>query len=223
MRVDEPDEHYSLLYNPQTDHYTGLEHGNYTYWEFSWPAVRAAIQTSRRYETHLQDLNNQGLGADFLNSSASGNANSASSTSSAGTDNSGYVWRPTNDKKRIAGLDCVRWTGDTVSGEPVEAWCCAAPQPKIQAAIDQLRIVNEPMALVPIRTLVPSFVFPIYDGLAKGGVTPILIIWGPNQDKNRFAFVKAETRDGNMSLFNIPKLYMRTTLITLDGIIDQKK
>jgi len=220
LRVDEPDDGYSVIYDPQTDHYTGLEHRNYTWWEFSWAEVRAAVETSKRYETHLQDLSNEGLNNDAPATVA--NAPGAPSNS-VGSDNSGYVWRPTNDKKKVSGFDCVRWEGDTVSGENVQAWCTDTPQPRLQAAMTRVRAINEPMALVPIRTLVPPFVFPVYDALVKGGVTPILITWGGDRDKNRFDFVEAKTRDGQLSFFTVPKLYVKTTLITMDGLIDQKK
>jgi hypothetical protein len=219
LRVDEPDDGYSILYDPQTDHYTGLEHRNYTYWGFSWPEVRAAVEKSKRYETHLQELSNEGMNGDTAPPST--NATNAVS-SSADADSSGYVWRPTTDKKHIADLDCVRWTGDTVSGESVEVWCYAGPLPKVQTALERLRTINEPIALVPVRTIVPSFIFPVYDALVKGGVTPLLIIWGGDRDKNHFRFLEAKTRDGKQSLFSVPKLYVKTTLISMDGMTDQQ-
>jgi len=221
LRVDEPDDGYSIIYDPQTDHYTGLEHRNYTYWEFSWTAVRAAVEASKRYERHLEDLGNEGLSDDSTQNATTTDASNAPSWS-AGPDSGSYVWRSTTDRKRIAGLDCVRWTGDTASGQSVEAWCYGGPLPKLQAALDHVRAINEPMALVPIRTIVPAFVFPVYDALAKGGVTPVLITWGGDEDKNHFSFVQAQTRDGDLRLFTVPKLYMKTTLVTMDGMIDQK-
>jgi hypothetical protein len=221
QRLDEPDDRYSVIYDPKTEHYIGLEHGNYTYWEFSWPEVRTAVENSKRYETRLQELNNEGMNGD-VPSPTSTNA-AASQPGSIDSDDSGYVWRPTTDKKRIAGVDCVRWTGDTVSGESVEAWCYAGPLPKIQAAISFLRAINGPMSLVPVRTVAPDLIFAVYDGLVKGGVTPVVITWGSDQDKNQFAFVGAKTREGKASVFTVPKLYVKTTLITMDGIINQKK
>jgi hypothetical protein len=223
LRVDEPSDGYSVIYNPQTDHYTGLEHRNYTYWEFSWPEVRAAVENSKRHETRLQELSNEGIMGDTSppTTNASSSASSSASTS-AGADDSGYVWRATLDKKRIADLDCVRWTGDTVSGESVEAWCYNGPLPKLSAALERLRAISEPMALVPVRTIIPDFVFPVYDALVKGGVTPVLISWGGDKDKNHFRFVEAETRDGKLSLFTVPKLYIKTTLVTMDGMIDKQ-
>ena len=219
LRVDEPSDGYSVIYDPQTDHYTGLEHRNYTYWEFSWPDVRAAVENSKRHEARLQELSNEGFSGDT--SLTSTNSPNAASTS-AGGDDSGYVWRATTDKKRIADLDCVRWTGETVSGENVEAWCYNSPLPKLQAAMEHLRTINEPIALVPVRMIAPDFVFLVYSALVKGGVTPVLISWGGDQHKNYFRFVEANTRDGKLSLFTVPKLYMKTTLITMDGLINEQ-
>ena len=61
LRVDEPIDRLSVIYDPQADYYIGLEHSNYTYWDFSWPNVRAQVETSKRYETRLRDLNTEGL------------------------------------------------------------------------------------------------------------------------------------------------------------------
>lgn len=219
MRVDIPDDHYSIIYNPQTEHYTGLEHGNYTYWEFSWPEVRAAVEKSKRYETHLQEMTLDGVG----DSEQASGTNAPADSPLATPDDSGYVWRQTNDRKKIAGIDCVRWTGDSVSGENAEAWCSTAPLPKVQAAMEGLRTINDPVALVPVRTLVPSFVFPVYNALVRGGITPVMINWGDEHDRNRFSLVQAQTRDGKAGLFSVPNLYIKTTLITMDGLIDQKK
>ena len=138
-------------------------------------------------------------------------------------DTSGYVWHQTPEHKNVSGLDCVHWVGQTVSGDSVQAWCFAGPLPKLQGAVDRLRVVNEPMALVALRSLVPPFVFPIYDTLVKGGMTPVLIIWGADREKNTFTFIEAKTRPAKADFFTVPKLYMKTTLITMDGLIDQKK
>jgi hypothetical protein len=219
LRIDETDDGYSIIYDPQADHYTGLEHRNYTYWEFSWPEVRAAVANTKRYEAHLRDLNTEGVaGYDQTANTSTNAAGSQSASASLGSDNSGYVWKATTDRKRVAGLDCLRWVGDSVSGESIEAWCATGLLPQVQTAMEQLRKINEPIALVPVRILVPPIVFPIYDALARGGVTPVLITWGSDRDRNHFAFVSAKTRDGKLDLFTVPKLYMKTTLVTMDGI-----
>jgi len=178
MRVDQPSDRLSVIYNSQTDHYTGLEHSNYTYWEFSWPEVREKIASSKRYEARLRDLSSEGIN---LPQPTPDTNTTGVPSNSAGPDTMGYVWKPTLDQKKFGGVLCTRWTGDTVSGESVEAWCAPGPQPKVQAAIDRLRAINEPIALVPVRQLVPPVIFGIYDGLAKGGVTPLKIAWGSSQ------------------------------------------
>ncbi len=239
LRLDEATDGYSVIYDWKTDHYTGLENRNYTYWEFSWPEVRAAVENSKRHEARLQELGNEGLNGDSATENATdiGTINttnapptsassslpaSAPSSSSSAGDDSGYVWHPTTDRKNIGGYDCVKWVGDTVSGEAVEAWCYAGTLPKVQTAIDRLRAIDEPMALVPVRNIAPDFIFPVYAALLKGGVTPLLITWGDDRDKNHFRFLAAKTRDGTLSLFTVPKVYMKTTLITMDGMTDKQ-
>ena len=225
-RVDETTEGYSVIYNPATDFYTGLEHRNYTYWQFSWPEIRDAVETSKRHEARLQQLNNEGLTGenDATFSTNAPDASVAPASGSAGgvSDDSGYVWRPTTDHKRIADLQCVRWISDTLSGEHVEAWCYAGPVPKVQAAIERLRVMSEPLALVPVRTIVPDFIFPVYTALIRGGVTPLLITWGDGDNKSYFRLVQVSTRDGKIALFTVPKLYVKTTLITMDGMTTQQ-
>ena len=220
LRCDETDDGYSVIYNPQTEHYTGLEHRNYTFWEFSWPEVRAAIESSKRYEDRLQELNLEGATGD---ASAPATNSPADASASVVPGSPAYVWKETTDRKTIAGLDCIRWTGDTATGDSVEAWCANGPLPKIQAAMERLRGINEPMALVPVRELIPSLVFPVYDALVKGGVTPVLITWGSGKDQSHFAFLEAKTRGYESTLFTVPHLYVKTTLITMDCMIDQKK
>jgi hypothetical protein len=109
-----------------------------------------------------------------------------------------------------------------VSGSPVEAWCCTTPLPKVHEALARLREINEPIALVPVRSLMPAFVFEVVDDLAKGGVTPIDITWGDDQEKDHFTLVSAKTREGRAKLFAVPSLYVKTTLVTMDGIGSQK-
>jgi hypothetical protein len=218
-RFDEPDERYSFIYDPATQLYTGLEHGNYTYWTFSWPEVRAAVESSKRGEKRLQDLSIAGLNSD--NNPASTNAPADTSTLATG-DDSGYVWRPATEKKTIAGLKCTHWTGETVSGENCEVWCYPLPLPKVAAAIATLRQVNEPMALVPVREVVPDFIFPVYDALTKAGVTPILVTWGSDTAKGSFRLLDEKTRPYEAKLFTLPRLYVKTTLVTMDGMVPEQ-
>lgn len=221
LRIDEMDDGYSVIYQPKTEFYTGLEHRNYTYWEFSWPEVRNAVQASKRYETHLQDLGNQGVTDSYAQTPTTNDATTSAAPSAS--DNSGYVWKQAPEHKTISDLDCVRWTGDSLSGLSVEAWCYNGPLVKVQAAMERLRTINEPMSLVPLRTIVPPYVFTVYDALVKGGVTPVQINWGSDQDRNHFTFIEAKTREGKSSLFTVPKLYMKTTLVSMDGLIEQNK
>jgi hypothetical protein len=230
VRVDELSDGYSVIYNPISEHYTGLELKNYTYWEFSWPGVKAAVESTQRYEDRLHEVGSEGMSGDTPGPDPNNpdyttsnptiaalldtNAAPANSTPPP-SDDSGYIWKPTGEKKRIAGFECVRWTGDSVSEQPAEAWCYAGPIPQVQNALTQLRAMNEPMALVPVRTLVPPLVFEINASLLRGGVTPVRISWGDPQDKSEFELLSLKQRRGEANLFTVPRLFVKTTLITM--------
>jgi hypothetical protein len=230
VRVDSPDDRLSVIYDPATEHYTGLEHSNYTYWEFSWPEVRDAVQNSPRYASRLRDLGPELLEENAIASPATNSdsvpadATTAPATDSAGgdTDNSGYVWHTDPAKKRIAGIECVHWIGETVSGEQIDAWCSPAPIPEVEQALATLKAMNEPMALVPVRTLLPPLVFVAWEALKKGGVTPVMLTWGSDTESDQMTLGGMKQREGKLSYFQVPKLYVKTTLVTMDGIGNQK-
>jgi len=225
-RVDVPTDRMSFIYDAPTQHYTGLEHSNYTWWEFSWPEVRDAVQNTTRYASRLSDLgpqlmeeNNDGSTLPATTNAADTNASAAAAS---GSDDSGYVWHPTTEKKRIAGFDCIHWSGETVAGETIDAWCTPGLLAPVEQAVATLRAVNEPMALVPVRNLLPPLTFVAWDALTRGSVTPVLITWGADEGKTRVALVNVKQRDGKLSYFEVPKLYVKTTLVTMDGIGNQR-
>jgi hypothetical protein len=231
VRVDSPDDRLSVLYDPATEHYTGLEHTNYTYWEFTWPEVRAAVQNTARYATRLRDLGPELLeeNAIYPTSTNAGAApptdtsdTPATDTAGGDTDNSGYVWHTDIARKRIADIDCVHWIGETVAGEKLDAWCSPHVIPEVDQALATLKEMNEPMALVPVRTLVPPLIFVAWEALHKAGVSPVQLSWGSDTEFNQMTLVSVKHRDGRVSDFQVPKLYMKTTLVTMDGIGNQR-
>ena len=237
VRIDAPDDRLSVIYDPATEHYIGLEHSNYTYWEFTWPEVRAAVENTHRYAQRLQDLGPElmeegAIQPPATNSDASADAssnattapdpNAAPETASAGDDTSGYVWHTTLDKKRIDDYDCVHWVGETVAGEKIDAWCAPTLLTPVEQALSILQTVNEPIALVPVRDFVPPLVFVALKALTKGGVTPVLMTFGTDNNSDRFALVNVKQREGRLSYFQVPKVYIKTTLVTMDGIGNQK-
>jgi hypothetical protein len=229
VRIDAPDDRMSVIYDPATEHYTGLEHSNYTWWEFTWPEVRDAVENTPRYAARLRDmgpelLEENAVAPPATNSGGSPATDSATppASDSAGTDDFGYVWHTDPEKKRISGYDCVHWIGETVSGERIDAWCAPSLLPPVENALQTLQTVNEPIALVPVRNFMPPLAFVAWKTLTKGGVTPVMMTWGSDTEFNSILLVGAKQRDGKLSYFQIPKLYVKTTLVTMDGIGNQK-
>jgi hypothetical protein len=176
------------------------------------------VESTKRYAAHFREMTAEGAASDGLNLAAPNEAASVSLP-----DDFGYLWKQRAEQREIAGLVCTHWIGETASGDAIEAWGVKGTLPPVRMAMAQLRVMNDPMALVPVRTLVPGDVFPAFDALIRSGVTPLEITWGPGEDKNRFTLLDIRTRQAPADLFAVPKLYMKTTLITMDGILDQKK
>jgi hypothetical protein len=222
-RIDEPDDRWSFIYDPATQFYTGLEHGNFTYWTFSWPEVRTSVEASKHGEKRLQDMNLSGLNSDNPAPATNAPAVAEPEANSLATgDDTGYVWKQAADKKRIAGMVCEHWTGTSISGENCDVWCYNGPLPKVTEAIARLRETDEPITIVPIRTLVPDFIFPVFDALTKSGLTPIEITWGSDTTAGMFKLIEEKTQPYDAKFFTVPKLYHKTTLITLDGLIPEQ-
>jgi hypothetical protein len=225
VRVDDPDDRLSVIYDPATEHYTGLEHSNDTYWDFSWPAVRDAVENTPRYATRLRDMGPELLEENAIEPPSTNSSLSAPNTSpltdSAGDDDSGYVWHTEPGAKRIADIDCVHWIGETVSGEKIDAWCAPRLIPQVERALATLQTMNEPMALVPVRNLMPPLAFVAWKTLTKGGVTPVQLAWGTDANANQLLLVSVKQREGSLSYFQVPGIYIKTTLVTMDGIGNQ--
>ncbi len=222
VRVDSPDDRLSVLYNPATEHYTGLENSNYTYWEFTWPEVRDAVQNTARYATRLRDLGPELLEENAIApASTNTDAPPATDTASSDTDNSGYVWHTDIDRKKIGDIDCIHWIGETVAGEKIDAWCSPKSMPAVEQALATLKEMNEPMALVPVRMLVPPLIFVAWQSLHKAGVSPVQLTWGADTEFNQMTLVGVRQREGKVSDFQVPKFYVKTTLVTMDGIDGQ--
>jgi hypothetical protein len=237
VRIDAPNDRLSVIYDPATEHYTGLEHSNYTYWEFTWPEVRDAVENTHRYAQRLQDLGpelmeenaipspatNSDTPADpALTTASPTDPNAPAATNSAGDDATGYVWHTTPEKKRIGDYDCVHWIGETVAGETIDAWCAPTLLPPVEQALSILQTVNEPIALVPVRDFTPPLVFVALKAFTKGGMTPIQMTFGSDSNADHFNLLNVKQRDGKLSYFEVPKVYIRTTLVTMDGIGNQK-
>jgi hypothetical protein len=131
-----------------------------------------------------------------------------------------YIWRPSESKKKVSGVRCTLWIGTNSSGDSIQAWCTEDVVPDADRAFKELREVNEPMALVPIRELVPPIVFMVYDQLHKSHITPLFIHWGGAKQGNTFSCTKVEYESYSPNLFHIPGSFRKTTLATMDGIMN---
>jgi hypothetical protein len=211
IRVDQPAEKFAAIYLAAGDKYTGLELRDATYWEFSWPEVQAVVQRSKRYERRLHDLNIEGMASYDLT-----RPDPAESLPESPI----YLWRPTGVKRKIGIYETAQWIGQSASAPSVEAWCVEKELPGLKLSLDQIKKINEPMALVPVRPILPAIAFRVVDSLFKAHVTPIEILWGDGGDRNRLTLTRLESKKMDLKSFAVPNTFRKVQLNALDGILE---
>jgi len=211
IRVDQPDDKVAAIYEASNEKFTGLELRDGTYWEFSWPEIQATIQKSKRYERRFHDLNIEGLASYDL---------TRPDPVDVVPDAPIYQWRPTGEKRRIGAYETAQWLGTSATAPPVEAWCVENQLAGLKPALDQVKKINEPMALVPVRPILPAIAFLVVDSLFKAQVVPVEIDWGQSTDRNRLTLVKLESKNVDSKSFSVPNTYRKVQLNALDGILE---
>jgi hypothetical protein len=210
IRVNQPDEKFALLYESAGQLYTGLELRDAHYWQFRWPEVEAAIRESRRYADRLRNLDIEGLASYDLERPAA-NESAASSPPL-------YRWKPGGKKKRIGAYECELWLGQSEQAPAVEAWCVETQVPLFHELLERLREINEPMALAPLRPLLPPLYFVVAESLRKAGVTPVELSWTQHSSPSQVTFQGAGEKKTESGQWKIPEGYLKSEMGALEGI-----
>lgn len=217
IRVEQPEDKFAFIYDVATQTYTGLELRDAHYWTFSWPKVQAHVQSSRRYQRRLQDLNIEGFASyDITRPDAPSSEPAAPQ----------FIWRTGDKKKKIGEYECQLWLGENRGGKNLEAWCIEQRVGGLKENLDRLKEINEPMALVPVRPVLPPEFFVAVDSLYKAQVTPVEIAWGSVQDKSeektRLTLMGIQRKEISPALFEVPKTYLPSKLQALEGVSEDE-
>lgn len=214
IRVDQPEDKFAFIYDVATQSYTGLELRDAHYWKFSWPEVQAAVQASKRYKRRLNDLNIEGLASYDI---------TRPDPVETLPETPQFTWRTDDKTKKIGEYDCQHWLGNNRGGKDIEAWCVGQRVGGLKENLDRLKQVNEPMALVAVRPMLPPEFFVVVDSLYKAEVSPVEIAWGDHDDRTRLTLVRIEHKEVPVSLFQVPQTYLPSKLQALEGIVDDDK
>lgn len=219
IRVEQPEDKFAFIYDVPTKTYTGLELRDAHYWTFSWPKVQAHVQSTKRYQRRLQDLNIEGF--------ASYDITRPDPTPTL-PESPQFIWRTGEGKKKVSGYECQLWLGDNRGGKDLEAWCVEQRVGGLKENLDRIKEVNEPIALVAVRPVMPPEFFVAVDSLYKAQVTPVEIAWGGTKqargdDKTRLTLTSIQTKEVSPALFVVPKTYLPTKLLALEGITEEDK
>jgi hypothetical protein len=214
IRVDQPQDKFSFIYDVSTKTYTGLEQRDAHYWSFNWPKVQAYVQNSKRYKRRLSDLNIEGYASyDILRPDAPEPL----------PESPQFVWKADNQTRKISGYDCQHWIGTSKAGKTIEAWCVEQRVGGLKESLDRLKEINEPMGMVAVRPVLPPEFFVVVDSLYKAEVSPVEIAWGPKEDRTRLTLVNIQRKTVPASLFEVPNTYLPTKLQALEGIVEDDK
>lgn len=220
IRVEQPEDKFAFIYDVATKTYTGLELRDAHYWSFSWPKVQEHVQSTKRYQRRLQDLNIEGF--------ASYDITRPDAPAPSDPDSPQFIWRPDTAKKKISGYECQLWKGENRGGKDLEAWCVEQRVGGLKENLDRIKEVNEPMALVPVRPVLPPEFFVAVDSLYKAQVTPVEVAWGGTKqsrddDRTRLTLRSIESKQISPALFTVPKTYLPSKLQALEGVVDEDK
>lgn len=219
IRVEQPEEKFAFIYDVATKVYTGLELRDAHYWSFSWPKVQEHVLSTKRYQRRLQDLNIEGFASyDITRPDAP----------VAAPETPQFIWRTGEGKKKISGYDCQLWLGENRGGKDLEAWCIEQRVGGLKENLDRIKEVNEPIALVAVRPVMPPEFFVAVDSLYKAQVTPVEVAWGGTKqsrgdDKTRLRLVSIQTKEVSPKLFAVPEGYLPAKLQALEGVTDEDK
>lgn len=218
IRVDQPDDKFAFVYDVATKTYTGLELRDAHYWSFNWPQVQRFVQGTKRYRRRIQDLNIEGFASyDITRPDAP----------ESQPEPTQFIWRTDTTTKKISGYDCQHWLGQNRGGKDVEAWCIEQRIGGLKENLDRLKEINEPMALVPVRPVLPPEFFAVVDSLYKAQVTPVEVGWGNTEkrtdDGTKLTLISIQSKEISPEVFQVPKTYLPTKLQALEGIVDEEK
>lgn len=214
IRVDQPQDKFAFIYDVATKTYTGLELRDAHYWSFNWNQVQAHVQASQRYKNRLKDLNIEGFASYDL---------ARKDVSEPLPDQPQFIWRSDEKTKKVGSYDCQHWIGDNKAGKNIDAWCVEQRVDGLKEDLDRIKEINEPMALVPVRPVMPPEFFVVVDSLYKAQVSPVEISWGEKEDKTRLTLISIQHKEVPASQFQVPETYLPSKLQALEGIVDEDK
>lgn len=213
IRIDQPANLFSLIYNVELQSFLGLEHLDAHFWSFDWPTIRSHTQASRENGWRLRSDPFQ---EDPTIIPFSPSTPSSSPRATVLHDLTRFSWIREADRG-------VRWTGKSEGGEVAEA--LAGTQEGDHRAfwlstVEQLKTLSQIFHFLLGREAWPEPALAIWLSLPPEAGIPDAISWRKAEGgQGSLRLVSRKWTEPPSDLFAPPKAYQRENLEEIEGFL----
>ncbi len=211
IRIDQPANLFSLIYNVELQSFLGLEHLDAHFWSFDWPTIRAHTQASRE--------NGWRLRSDPFQEDPTLIPFSLLPSSPRATvfhDLSPFSWIRQEGQ-------APRWIGHTEGGEEAEVFAGVQDgehQAFWLSTVQQLKTLSQIFHFLLGREAWPESALAIWLSLPPDTGVPEEISWRkPDGARGRLRLVGRQWTEPPPGLFTPPKDYQRESLDEIEGFL----
>ncbi|MDD2677240.1 MAG: hypothetical protein PHP75_07225 [Methylacidiphilaceae bacterium] len=213
IRIDQPSNLFSLIYNVERQSFLGLEHLDAHFWLFDWPTIHAHTQANRENGWRLRSnpFQEDPTLVPFVPSTLP-----ASPRANVFYDLARYSWVPAPGKES-------RWIGHTETGQEAEILASRSPEDHrlfFVATAQQVKTLSQIFRFLLGREAWPEPALAIWLSLPADAGIPQEMSWREsNGDKGQLRLMAQQWNEPPKDLFTAPKDYQQESLEELEGFL----
>jgi hypothetical protein len=200
MRIDTPEQNFSVLYDCRTEEFTGLEHRDAKYWQFNWLKLKKNVENSRRNSARLKSP---------LVVEPSPNADPVPVN---------FQWKASQSRKTVAELPVELWECRDANERRVRLWFSPLEAKPSVEFWRTLHFVQETMKLIAVRSLGPSLPTVAWDHWLVAQGSPLELTLGDSEESQSLTLRTRATLPEDPALFLPPPTYRLNPLSAIAGL-----
>ncbi|CAF0704215.1 hypothetical protein [Candidatus Methylacidithermus pantelleriae] len=211
FRVDRPAEALSVLFDPETERFTGLEHRDGRYWAFCWSKIEKLCRNTEQAKEimSVSPWPEERRSPPFYPPSVQGPDRDL-------WHGKKLVWRPVpNGEKDQRFL----WKAVDPERGSLEAWCVPSLSQEWQGIVGPVCRATRRLRIAVIRSLFPEKVITVWETLPLKAGQPVEVVW-TEPKKISARLIREVLTEPNPRLFQVPSNYVPTHLAALEGLED---
>ncbi|WP_018290858.1 hypothetical protein [Verrucomicrobium sp. 3C] len=211
IRIDQPANLFSLIYNVELQSFLGLEHLDAHFWAFDWPTIRANTKASREngWRLHSDPFQEDPTLVPFTPPTLPARAH-------VFHDLARFSWVRAPDRES-------RWIGRAETGEEAEILADRSEADHrllLIAAAQQVKTLSQIFHFLLAREAWPEPALAIWLSLPEDAGIPQEMSWRhDNGDEGRLRLVNQLWREPTPDLFEAPRDYQRESLEEVEGFL----